>query len=358
LGLRNFKIKAYGISGQKPNEESNLLGDNILGYNYDLESDMLAVTFPLNISRKRRSIRSEPNLTLADVEKLKTQTLTKRILLGVVNGFKDFLGIAAPFVIRYKDLMRQLFLLEKPLMWDEPVPETCREDWISLMLETIECGNLLFHRCTRPRDAVTDMGPELVGCSDFGSKGLDARVYLRWKLLPDSPYPYSSRLAICKAKVPPISGLTVPRGELTALTLLSRLILTVGQALRKLDYPPVSAIMLVDSKCALSSIYSTKILLPFFQNRVAEVRDNMKQVRKFCDLEEAHYVESSLNPSDITTRATATITELGPNSLHQIGPYFFSLSRDDWPVSPNYSPDDIPQAEYKVRNEIVFSAAA
>jgi len=225
-------------------------------------------------------------------------------------------------------------------------------------LETIECGNLLFHRCTRPRDAVTDMGPELVGCSDFGSKGLDARVYLRWKLLPDSPYPYSSRLAICKAKVPPISGLTVPRGELTALTLLSRLILTVGQALRKLDYPPVSAIMLVDSKCALSSIYSTKILLPFFQNRVAEVRDNMKQVRKFCDLEEVHYVESSLNPSDITTRATATITELGPNSLHQIGPYFFSLSRDDWPVSPNYSPDDIPQAEYKVRNEIVFSAAA
>ena len=358
LGLGNFKIKAYGISGQRPNVESDLLGDNILGYNYDLESDMLAVKFPLNISRKRRSIRSEPNLTLADVDKLKTQTLTKRILLGVVNGFGDFLGIAAPFVIRYKDLMRQLFLLEEPLMWDEPVPETCREDWISLMLETLECGNLLFHRCTRPKDAVTDMGPELVGCSDFGSKGLDARIYLRWKLLPVSPVPYSSRLAICKAKVPPISGLTVPRGELTALTLLSRLVLTVVRALMKLDYPPVSAIMLVDSKCALSSIYSTKILLPFFQNRVAEVRDNMKQVRKFCDLEEVHYVESSLNPSDITTRATATIAELGPNSLHQIGPYFFSLSRDDWPVSPNYSPDDIPEAEYKVRNKIVFSAAA
>ena len=299
-----------------------------------------------------------PNLTLRDIEKLKTKPLSKRILLGVVNGFGDFLGMAAPFIIRYKDLMRQLFLLEEPLTWDSPIPESFRNDWIELMLETLECGDLYFPRCTRPENAISSVGPELVGCSDYGSKGLDARVYLRWRLDDDSCQKFSSRLAICKAKVPPISGLTVPRGELSALTLQSRLILTVCRALRKLDHPPITAIMLVDSKCALSSVYSSRTLLPYFQNRVAEIRDNIAQFRKICSMEDIHYIESSLNPSDITTRATATIAELGPTSVHQIGPHFFSLPRDEWPVSASYSPEDIPDVEYKLRDKTVFAATA
>ena len=46
----------------------------------------------------------------------------------------------------------------------------------------------------------------------------------------------------------------------------------------------------------------------------------MALIRTMCELEEVHYVESALNPSDLSTRATATVEELGPNSLHQNGP--------------------------------------
>ena len=118
-------------------------------------------------------------------------------------------------------------------------------------------------------------GPELVGCSDFGHAGFDARVYLRWQLKPESEHPYAARLLFCKARVPPLQGLTVPRGELCGLTLQSRLMLSVAHALQKLEDPPLSAIMLVDSKCAMSSIYSKKCLLPYFQNRFAESKENI-----------------------------------------------------------------------------------
>ena len=75
--------------------------------------------------------------------------------------------------------------------------------------------------------------------------------------------------------VKPPRGMTVPRGELTALTLQSRLVLRVVSALQMLDIPPVGSIMCCDSKCAISATHSTRSLLPYFQNRVAEVKDNI-----------------------------------------------------------------------------------
>ena len=82
-------------------------------------------------------------------------------------------------------------------------------------------------------------GPEIVGCSDYGEAGYDARVYLRWKLDSGAESPYAARLLICKARVPPLQGLTVPGGELCGLTLQSRLMVSVAHALQKLDEPPI-----------------------------------------------------------------------------------------------------------------------
>ena len=106
LALGNFKIKAFGVSGGKKTAETELLGNKVLGYRYDLEEDMMGVTFPINISKKKRSVRQEPNLTLKDVDMLQSRTLTKSVLLGITNGFGDFLGIASPFTVRFKVLMR------------------------------------------------------------------------------------------------------------------------------------------------------------------------------------------------------------------------------------------------------------
>ena len=150
----------------------------------------------------------------------------------------------------------------------------------------------------------------------------------------------------------------MPRGELSSLTLLSRLVLCVVLALQKLDTPPISSIMLSDSQCAIGAVQSTRSLLPYFQNRVAEIRDTMDQVAKYCPMEDVHYVESALNPSDMSTRAIAKVSELGPGSLHQTGPEFLSCPRSSWPVTKDISPNLIPEDEYRVRDKFVFCAAA
>ena len=356
LAKGNFSVKAYGISGRKT-VGSELLGNKVLGYNYCLEEDMMSVSFPINVSKKRRSVRVEPDLTAEDLDLLRSKTLTKRILLGVTNGFGDFLGLASPFTVRFKVLMRDLFLLEEPLTWDQEVSSGVKDQWVSLITEALQAGDLPFPRSTRPTNAVPGVGPTVVGFGDFGQLAYDARVYLRWQLEGDGES-FCARIALCKARVLPLRGLTVPRGELTALTLLSRLVLAVVLALQKLDTPPTSSIMLSDSKCSVSAVDSTRSLLPYFQNRVAEVRENMSQIRKYCSVEDIHYVESALNPSDLSTKAAPKVSELGPDSFHQTGPYFLSLPRSSWPVSRDISPGDIPEDEFRVRDKMVFTAAA
>ena len=65
------------------------------------------------MSRKGLSVRTEPNMTLADLERLKSMHLCKSNLLEFVNGFSDPIGIASPWYMKLKLLMKKLFELEE-----------------------------------------------------------------------------------------------------------------------------------------------------------------------------------------------------------------------------------------------------
>ena len=60
-------------------------------------------------------------------------------------------------------------------------------------------------------------------------------------------------------------------------------------------------------------------MLPFFQNRLAEIHENLDVVAKYCQVEKVHWVESALNPADLLTKGTASIRDIGPGK----GPIFF-----------------------------------
>ena len=81
----------------------------------------MAVKLMINTSEKKRSVRVQPDLTLADISFLQDIRMTKRVLLGVTNGFGDFLGIASPYTIKLNLSMKKLFELDEPLGWDDDV---------------------------------------------------------------------------------------------------------------------------------------------------------------------------------------------------------------------------------------------
>ena len=83
----------------------------MFGHIWNVPDDILAVKFPVNLSRKKRSVKSEPDLTVADFEKLRTMRLCKTNLLGFVNGIGDPLGIGSPWYMTLKLLMKLMLLV-------------------------------------------------------------------------------------------------------------------------------------------------------------------------------------------------------------------------------------------------------
>ena len=313
------------------------------------------------MSKKKRNVRVEADLTVKDIDRLRDLRMTKRLLLGVTNSFGDFIGIATPFTIRLKLAMKKLFELDTPLTWDEDVPESLRDSWVMLISEALSIGHLEFPRSARPAHALD--GPIIVGFADGSFAAFAATVYLVWEVLcncknkQDCPRHYSSSLLCSKAKVTPLRGLTVPRSELSGGVLMSRLMLTVATALSRLQEQPKGAVMLMDSTCTISCLEeNAKRLKPSFHNRRGEILENMDEIRKLVPLEDIHFVPGELNPADIPTRGDSKLQDIGPNSLWQIGPQFLSLPRDQWPITREFIREPIPDEE-KRHVKAVASAA-
>ena len=362
LAKGKFKMKGATYSGDTDQEQISKLGGNVCGYTWNVTEDILGVKFPVNLSKKKRSVRSEPNLTIDDIEKLKTMHLCKRNLLGFVNGISDPLGIASPWYMKLKQLMKELFLLEKPLSWDEKIPEANRDNWTQVMTEALVEGVLHFPRSTRPKNAV-GIGPLVVGFGDGALPGFGGDVYLQWQVecshvgecLGDGDY--DANLCMSKARVCPLRGYTVPRSELCGALLTSRLLVCVVKALQRLEECPIGAIMLLDSRCIISALEmkSTK-LLPFFQNRLAEIHENLDTVAKWCEVGPVYWVESQLNPADLLTRGNISIKDIGPGSFHQKGPNFLSSPWERWPITRNFVPEEIPSDEMRDKKLNLFAS--
>ena len=358
----NWKLKAMVHSGDTDQEQIDKLGSNVFGYFWDVTKDMLGVRFPVNLSKKKRSVRSEPNLTLDDVGKLRTMGLCKRNLLGFVNGFSDPAGIASPWYQKLKVLMKKLYLLESPLSWDMAIPEQNRVEWIASMTEALEQGVLPFPRSTRPATA-TGQGPTVVGFGDGAVPGFGGNVYLQWQVECvhegdcDGVGDFDANICLSKGRMCPLRGYTVPRSELCGALLVSRLMLAVVLALHKMEERPVSAVMLLDSRCIISSLEMTSSkMLPFFQNRLAEIHENFDSIAKKCNVEQVHWVQTDLNPADLLTRGTARLEDIGTDSFHQKGPNFLSSPRDRWPVTREFVPVEIPFDEIRHKPVNIFAA--
>ena len=106
-----------------------------------------------------------------------------------------------------------------------------------------------------------------MGFGDSSLVALCAVIYVVWT---DSKGTHHPRVLAGKCRVSPLQGTTVPRGELQALVVLHRLLLTVVQAF---PYKFVTVTAYTDSMCSLGALQkSTAALRPFFGNRVMEIQ--------------------------------------------------------------------------------------
>ena len=174
-----FKLKEWIFSrgssnGKKsiPNE-SNVATEKVLGVNWDPMKDHLCFSAKLNFfsNRKREVQKDSPN------NDSKLTPLTKRMILSQVNSMYDPLGLAGPFTVRAKILMRHLLANSEKLDWDDPIPEDNKQQWSAFFNELPEMNQVRFERCLKPSDAICN--PVLIIFCDASEDAYGSCAYVR-----------------------------------------------------------------------------------------------------------------------------------------------------------------------------------
>ncbi|XP_046404684.1 uncharacterized protein LOC124170045 [Ischnura elegans] len=248
--------------------------------------------------------------------------LSKRIVLSDVARLFDPLGWMAPVLVFAKVFMQDLWLAN--LEWDQLLPVNLAISWQKFRsslkkLELISVprwiqfsnenlSNVTFH-----------------GFSDASERAYAAAVYIR---VSDRTHGVSVNLLVAKTKVAPVKTISVPRLELCAAVLLTRLLVKLIGGLRLEKVPAVFA--WTDSKVTLSWIrgHASK-WKPFVAHRVSEIQSALPTVSW-------RYVCTAHNPADAATRGIDP-DELIRHPLWWNGPHWLAKEETAWSREPTVS---------------------
>ena len=81
----------------------------VLGLAWDPEKDFILYEVTLNFSKKRRGVRTGPDLNVTDLPKALPEFLTKRTVLEQVMKIYDPLGLVCPFTLLAKVYLREVW---------------------------------------------------------------------------------------------------------------------------------------------------------------------------------------------------------------------------------------------------------
>ena len=114
--------------------------------------------------------------------------------------------------------MRKIWTQEKKLGWDDPIPESIRQEWIQFYRELFMIEKTTFQRCVKPKKAIND--PMLVILSDGSQAAFGSVAYCRWDCQDGIA---RSRLVASKNRVVPIKIVDIVKLELCGALLGTRL---------------------------------------------------------------------------------------------------------------------------------------
>ena len=152
-----------------------------------------------------------------------SKPFTRCGVLSTVSSIFDPLGFIAPFTLLAKKLLQDLCRSED-LEWDDYIPEDYRTKWLRWCAELPLLEQFHIDRCHKPPDFGPVVSRQLHLFSDASTMGYGCVAYLR--LRDDTDRIHCSFL-MGKARLSPVKAITVPRLELTAVTVSVR----VGQML-------------------------------------------------------------------------------------------------------------------------------
>ncbi|XP_062714710.1 uncharacterized protein LOC134291225 [Aedes albopictus] len=242
---------------------------------------------------------------------------TKRQILKTVMSLFDPLGLLASFLVHGKIIMQEVW--RSGTKWDECVDDRIEQHWRKWIELFERIGEIQIPRCyfqAASAERYTTLQAHLF--VDASEAAYSAVVYFR---IVDAEGNPQCALMTAKTKVAPLKYVSIPRLELMAAVLGSRLLSFVGE---NHSVPIQQRFCWTDSNTVLAWLRSEhRRYKQFVACRVGEILSETK-------VNEWRWVPSKLNIAD-----EATKWGRGPcfdeESRWVQGPEFLSLPEEQWP---------------------------
>ena len=253
-------------------------------------------------------------------EVLHQESYTKREVLSQISKLFDPAGWLAPFVIRAKTFMQEIWL--KELEWDQPLPADLINKWQEYLRSYPALRNI---RIPRWLQFQPQMKLQYHGFCDASERAYGAAIYVRVEVANK----VTTHLLTAKTRVAPVKSLSVPRLELCGAVLLAEL---SSALLHQLPAANFETFYWTDSTIVLAWLNKPPCKwTAFVANRVAKVT-------QVSDSSKWSHVRSEHNPADLASRGVLP-QELIDNALWWHGPEWLHLAQEQWPISSASIPD-------------------
>ena len=209
--------------------------------------------------------------------------VTQRIVLSLVSSVYDPIGLVAPYTVKARLLLKDIWRLSGQ-QWDDDLPPEVVSKFLDWSEELPGLSDIVIPR------AYFQGKVETLELHPFGDSSQDvfsAVAFLRAKIVKKENQEQTQLAFVFgKARVAPMKALTIPKLELPASLLAARLRKEVEKALT-LEFS--KTFMWSDSTTVLQWIHSLDKQPVFVANRVAEILD-------LTTADAWNYVKSSENP--------------------------------------------------------------
>ena len=277
------------------------------------------------------------------IELAENLPVTKRSLLKIAAKIFDPLGILSSFTINLKALFQELCV--NKVGWDNELQDGFKKEYHKLVSELKGINDISVKRCVFIR-AQPVRKIEIHGFSDASEKAQGCVVYLR--IIYESGKIDNQFLA-SKAKVNPIKQQTIPRLELSAAVLMSKLVSNLREIISsELDLTNIETYYWVDSVATLCWIKNNKAWTNYVANRVREIL-------KVSQREQWFYCPGPKNPADMPSRGNYKKC-FEANSFWWEGPLFLKGDPKDWPTFPEDN-DQSDAMKEKLKNSPLITHA-
>ena len=292
---------------------------------------------------------STDTLSVKEVKTSDNAIPTKRKILAHTASYYDVFGMLSGLLVRPKILLQKLWQLG--VDWDTPLndrPELCSLlNVINSDLQevaTIEIPRCLIPEMYRGKRPLPEVS--IHGASDASEDAMGVGVWLRWSHSTDSEAQLS--FVAARARLTPLKQSSIPRKELQAILLLSRLMITLKNTLRfNIAYSRIWT----DSMTAISWLRGqSKSFRSYVAYRVGEITSEFDPYRDIA------YVPTDQNVIDLVSRGG---TAAGMKRVIE-GPEYLKLPPASWPKTPENVPvnaRDPEQKKFHVRNAKTLAVA-